>query len=78
LRRAAHGELDPAYALPEGVTFDVAVRWGPHLLRRRDPLLREQLDREIERLEGAARHGRPSILRDLTLARQASAWWAQP
>ena len=79
LRRAAHREPDPAYAaLPGGLTLAVAVRWGPHLLRRRDPLLREQLDRELQRLEGAARHGRPSIVRDLMLARQASAWWTQP
>lgn len=42
---------DPAY---DGLDPEVAQRFGPHLLRRRDPLLAERLGRERALLAGLA------------------------
>lgn len=65
---------DPAYTdLADGVTPDLALAWGPHLLARRDALLREELERETRRLAGAATWGRAEAARDLALARRALA-----
>lgn len=62
---------DPAY---QGLPLEAARRFGPHLLLRRDPLLRRELERQLARLEPLAQHARPELLRDLALVRAAWAW----
>ena len=61
--------VDAAY---QGLERDVALRWGPHLLRRRDPLLREQLGAQEARLRRVAVHGRADVQRELDLIERAA------
>ncbi len=68
LRRG--GGEDPAYV---GLPREAALRFGPHLLRRRDPLLVAELQRQQERLMVVARHGRGQVQRDLAVVREALA-----
>lgn len=57
LRFEARPGPDPAYLdLPE----EAALRYGPHLLRAGDPLLRRQVWADIERLTPLAAPGRPA------------------
>lgn len=62
---------DPAY---DGLPPDLAVKWGPHLLRRRDPDLRAVLSSEWRRLAPARRFARPEVLSDLDLVERALAF----
>ncbi|PYE52791.1 tRNA (adenine(22)-N(1))-methyltransferase TrmK [Deinococcus yavapaiensis] len=65
------GGEDPAY---DGLPLDLAVKWGPHLLRKRDPALRAVLLSDLRRLEPARRFARPEVLRDLDLVERALAF----
>lgn len=62
---------DPAY---QGLPREAARRFGPHLLRRRDPLLRRELARQLARLEALACHARPEVLDDLAVVREGWRW----
>ncbi|WP_019587968.1 tRNA (adenine(22)-N(1))-methyltransferase TrmK [Deinococcus apachensis] len=54
--RLDHAEgLDPAYA---GLPLNAALRYGPHLLREKSSLLREQVGADIARLTPLAAPGR--------------------
>lgn len=70
--RRGRGE-DPAYRA-FGRDLDLAVKWGPTLLARRDPLLVEELSAQLARLAPAERFARPEVLRDLHLVRRALAF----
>jgi len=58
----------------EGLPRDLAVRWGPLLLKERASLLPQQLRFHEARLGKAAPHGREEVLRDLKLVERAWAW----
>ena len=59
---------DPAHA---GLPLEVALRFGPHLLRAGDPLLMSELKRQRARLIPLAPHGRAEVERDLALVQRA-------
>nr|WP_246351500.1 tRNA (adenine(22)-N(1))-methyltransferase TrmK [Deinobacterium chartae] len=63
---------DPAYA---GHDLELALRFGPQLLSRRDPLLRRTLEAHSGRLERVQVHGNPRTLRELAQVRAALALW---
>nr|WP_255639527.1 tRNA (adenine(22)-N(1))-methyltransferase TrmK [Deinococcus betulae] len=58
---------DPVY---DGLPLDVALRYGPHLLRCGDALLRQQVQADVHRLTPLAAPGRPAQA-DLSLAQTA-------
>ncbi len=62
---------DPAY---QGLPGAAALACGPHLLRQRHPLLVQEMQAQLERLEGLERHARPQILSDLATVRSALDW----
>nr|WP_245557636.1 tRNA (adenine(22)-N(1))-methyltransferase TrmK [Deinococcus peraridilitoris] len=64
---------DPAY---QGLPEDVAQAWGPHLLRRQDPLLLAQLRAQHARLTEVTPHGRAAVRRDLELIERTLRLWA--
>ena len=57
LRFEAHPGHDPAY---EGLPLEAALRYGPHLLASRHPLLLGQVQQDIARLTPLAAPGRPA------------------
>lgn len=64
-------DRDPAYdALPEAA----ALWYGPHLLRQAHPLLVQELQAQLTRLEPLQRHARPQVLTDLKTVRSAMSW----
>lgn len=62
---------DTAY---QGLPRAAALAYGPHLLRQRHPLLVQEVQAQLHRLEGLERHARPQVLSDLTTARSALTW----
>ncbi|ADV65672.1 tRNA (adenine(22)-N(1))-methyltransferase [Deinococcus maricopensis] len=68
--RRAEGP-DPAY---EGVPGALAERFGPHLLRARDPQLLAVLERQRARLAPLTAHARADVLRHLSDVQSALAW----
>ncbi len=71
LRLEQAGGPDPAY---QGLPEAAASVYGPHLLRQRHPLLVQEVQAQLRRLEGLERHARPQILSDLATARSVLAW----
>lgn len=61
---------DGAYA---GLPLDAALRYGPHLLRHGEPLVRRQIWADIVRLSRVAAPGRPAQS-ELAVAQTALAW----
>ena len=74
LRLERSGDPDPAYA---GMPEAAALQYGPHLLRQAHPLLLEEVQAQLARLEDLERHGKPEVLRDLRTVRSALAWMEQ-
>lgn len=68
--RRADGE-DPAY---DGLPPDLALAWGPQLLKRADALLVGQLRAQHARLKAVGMHGRAEPARDLHLVEGALEW----
>lgn len=62
---------DTAY---QGLPGAAALAYGPYLLRQRHPLLVQEVQAQLQRLEGLERHARPQVLSDLTTARSALTW----
>lgn len=71
LRFEPHLGPDPAYLDLPG---EAALRYGPHLLRQRHPLLLQELHSQRRRLEGVEHHARPQVLNDLAAVRSALTW----
>ncbi|MGY2894270.1 tRNA (adenine(22)-N(1))-methyltransferase [Deinococcus sp. UYEF24] len=65
---------DPAY---DGLPEAAALWYGPHLLRQAHPLLLQELQAQLARLEPLERHARPQVLTDLRTVRSALAWLEQ-
>ncbi len=66
---------DPAY---QGLPLAAALRWGPHLLRARHPLLRQELLRQQRRLQGLLVHQRPEVLNEWAQVNAALRWLDEP
>ena len=62
---------DPAY---QGLPIAAALAYGPHLMRQRHPLLLQEMQAQLQRLEGLERHARPQILNELATVRSALDW----
>lgn len=62
---------DPAYS---GLPPVSALAHGPLLLRRRDPLLAEELESQLRRLAPLERHGRAGVDAGLAAVREGLAW----
>lgn len=62
---------DPAYL---DLPTDAALRFGPHLLRSADPHLQAELRAQERRLSALAAHGRPGVLNELRVVREALAF----
>ncbi|GEM48472.1 tRNA (adenine(22)-N(1))-methyltransferase [Deinococcus cellulosilyticus] len=59
---------DPSYA---GLPLDVAFRFGPHLLKRKEPLLLDHVLQQQKRLTQLEGTGNPKVQRDLDCVRSA-------
>ncbi|TSA88131.1 tRNA (adenine-N(1))-methyltransferase [Deinococcus detaillensis] len=62
---------DPAYW---GLPAASALKFGPHLLRSADPHLQAELHSQERRLSALAVHGRPSVMEELRMVRDALAF----
>lgn len=65
--------LDGTDSSYTGLPLDAALRYGPHLLRGGEPLLRQQVWADIVRLSPVAAPGRPAQ-GELAVAQAALAW----
>ena len=68
---SSDADHDPAY---DGLPETAALWYGPHLLRQAHPLLVQELQAQVARLEPLERHTRPQVLTDLHTVRSALAW----
>ena len=59
---------DPAY---QALDLQVALRFGPHLLKRKDPLLLNHVLEQEKRLQKLGSTGNPRILQDLSCVKSA-------